>query len=228
VIIADMDRRERETFADVVAQVRSEPAALYRGFIGRTSNAARWVDPAGREYSRVTEKRQPEEARALAARGATVVYDAWGCGGSECTLDWLCLTRMSGSSLLRGCRHSSRARMDSLVLPSGAPPTAMCSSKSLSTPLWEIASPVRTPPRRGRPRRLRRATYGSICAADKSLIASRLPHRSTDIACTETCRRQRSRFVTEVPARVQLLVDCGWTDRNGPIGSKVQTARCTR
>lgn len=46
-------------------------------------------DPERVPYSLVDADLSSEGALALASRGARVVYDACGCGGAECKLDWL-------------------------------------------------------------------------------------------------------------------------------------------
>jgi hypothetical protein len=80
--------RRRATFAEIAAQARTEPPRPYRGPVGRDRRGT-WIDPLGREYAKVADDLEPADAKALAAHGATVVYDRCGCGGSECELDWL-------------------------------------------------------------------------------------------------------------------------------------------
>jgi hypothetical protein len=48
-----------------------------------------WGDREGTPYNLVTDKLAPEDAVSLVRDGAVVVFDACGCGGAECDLDWL-------------------------------------------------------------------------------------------------------------------------------------------
>jgi hypothetical protein len=85
--MAKRSRQQGEAFAEVVARVTSDPPGVPRVPEGRRGNV--WGDRSGRAFAPVTNDLSPTEARTLAVNGAQVVYDACGCGGAECRLDWL-------------------------------------------------------------------------------------------------------------------------------------------
>jgi hypothetical protein len=76
-----------ETFADIVAEVTSQPSRGPRVPAGR--HAAYWGDTDQHRYELVNDQLTPDDARRLAQQGALVVYDKCGCGGDQCELDWL-------------------------------------------------------------------------------------------------------------------------------------------
>jgi hypothetical protein len=81
-------RRQRaETFADIVAREKAQPARGPSAPEGRHGDY--WGDPDRRRFELVSGDLSPAEAVKLAEKGARVVYDACGCGGQECRLDWL-------------------------------------------------------------------------------------------------------------------------------------------
>lgn len=84
-----MAKREiRESFADVVRRVKALPATPPWVAPGRQGST--WGDSSGqRAYALVTDDLTPLAAQALVADGAVLVYDACGCGGAECELDWI-------------------------------------------------------------------------------------------------------------------------------------------
>lgn len=80
-------QRRAEPFADVVARVRSRPSRGPEVPEGRHGDY--WGGPDQRRYELVTPDLSPADAVQLVQRGARIVYDACGCGGDECRLDWL-------------------------------------------------------------------------------------------------------------------------------------------
>lgn len=89
-----MTRRPRESFADTIARVKARPSQPPRVPAGR--HGYYWGDPDRNRYELVTADLSPDEAVALARGGARVVYDACGCGGEQCQLDWLSADDVSG------------------------------------------------------------------------------------------------------------------------------------
>jgi hypothetical protein len=79
--------RDRRTFAETVAEVRATPRREPRVSPGRHGDY--WGDLDGYRYKLVRYGLAPEDAQRMAGQGALVVYDACGCGGTECKLDWL-------------------------------------------------------------------------------------------------------------------------------------------
>ena len=84
-----MRSRNQQPFSEVVAQVAAAPARRRRQRAGRSVDGATWIDPAGTVYALVATDVEPARVSVLAGLGAAVVYDACGCGGVECKLDWL-------------------------------------------------------------------------------------------------------------------------------------------
>lgn len=80
-------KRRPDPFADVVARVKETPTHKPRARPGRHGNV--WIDPEQRQYRLVTAELAPDEARKIASDGARVVFDACGCGGDQCELDWV-------------------------------------------------------------------------------------------------------------------------------------------
>ncbi|SHF50414.1 hypothetical protein SAMN05443575_0127 [Jatrophihabitans endophyticus] len=82
-----MRKRRAESFAEAVERLAARPTRPRRVRAGRRGDS--WADPSGVAYTLVDDGLRPSVALALAAQGARVVYDACGCGGVECELDWL-------------------------------------------------------------------------------------------------------------------------------------------
>ena len=82
-------KRRQPTFAEVVQAVRTAPAPpAAEPPRGQLVGHDRLVDPAGREFVRITHDVSPARALAAVVEGAQVVWDACGCDG-YCGLDWL-------------------------------------------------------------------------------------------------------------------------------------------
>jgi hypothetical protein len=101
-------RGNQETFADALAQVTATPARQPQTPPGHHGDY--WGDRDHRRYELVTEQLLPDDAVELAAKGAAVVYDACGCGGKQCELDWLsrsaaALVASSGPPFLKQSKH---------------------------------------------------------------------------------------------------------------------------
>ena len=81
-------RRERQTFAEIVAEERRKPrlSDLDRYGPGFTLDR-RLVAPDGRVYVRTDEDVTAEQAVELLRAGAAVVLDSCGCAGG-CPLEW--------------------------------------------------------------------------------------------------------------------------------------------
>jgi hypothetical protein len=71
----------------VVARVKQTPTHKPRQRAGR--HGSLWITPAQDHYRLVTAELLPGEAQKLASEGAYVVFDACGCGGDQCELDWV-------------------------------------------------------------------------------------------------------------------------------------------
>ena len=107
-----MARKERKTFEDTLAEVRVNPSRGPRVPAGRRGRY--WGDLEGHRYELVTDELRPEEAAELARNGATIVYDRCGCGGTECTLDWLSAsdTRQLAETAVPVLHSSKNGRAD--------------------------------------------------------------------------------------------------------------------
>jgi hypothetical protein len=81
--------RRQKTFVQTMTDAKSHPTAPVRPVPGRNRTGDRWVGLDGKVYSLVNDALTPGEAKHLAGMGANIVYDACGCGGAECQLDWL-------------------------------------------------------------------------------------------------------------------------------------------
>jgi hypothetical protein len=101
-------RKDGETFAEVIERVKAQPPRGPHAPVGRHGDY--WGDPDNVRFELVTDRLSPADARKLARQGAAIVYDACGCGGDECDLDWL--TRVdveritaSGPPVLHPSKH---------------------------------------------------------------------------------------------------------------------------
>jgi hypothetical protein len=83
-------RPKRETFANIVAEVKATPAVPKDVPIGPSRDGRSWGDLDGHEYTLVDAELEPDRAVDLLKHGALVVYDSCGCGGwCGSGLDWL-------------------------------------------------------------------------------------------------------------------------------------------
>jgi hypothetical protein len=84
-----MTRKPRhEPFSAIVARAAAEPRRA-KGVRGGRTRDGRYCDQSGTLFELVAEAITPEDAQRLVTAGAGVVYDACGCGGDECELDWI-------------------------------------------------------------------------------------------------------------------------------------------
>lgn len=87
--MVDMTRRKvrQQTFAEMVASVAVTPTPVSHAHEVRPGGiniAGEWFTPTGHRLTINDEEIEPDEAAAMVAAGASVVWDSCGCGDYRC------------------------------------------------------------------------------------------------------------------------------------------------
>lgn len=93
-----MAKRDKSTpFANLVAEVRSQPPRERVVRPGGVNRDGDFFDPDGRMLRLTAEEISPAAARTSVAGGAQVVFEACGCGGGggDCVPDWIDTTGLT-------------------------------------------------------------------------------------------------------------------------------------